>query len=271
MRTLIPVVLVVAAGVALAADANATGAGDGRASSGTLDLQMRLPGGEVYTEGSVTHVRLVTASGRILVDGEREVKPLLARRLAPGRYRLSTYQRGCSGTCETLDPPSARCSRSIAIHAGTTLALRLVLVYDRPHHRAVCTLIAPGSRNTTRHGAFEGMIGVMEVRPASIRLRRASLELGVIRESDSVALYTTTATRLYRRTTPLAIPLAAGTYRLLAAVRACTSDPGRCTDRVARVCERRVHVLPGQSALTRLRLHYAGKQDLGAPQCRLGT
>jgi hypothetical protein len=154
MRTLIPVVLV-AAGVALAAGASAADAGDGHASSGTLDLQLRPPGGEVYTEGSVTHVRLVSASGRVVVDREREVDPLLSRRLAPGRYRLDTYQRGCSGTCARLDPPSARCSRTIVIRAGTTLALRLVLVWDRPHNRAVCTLIAPGSRSETRHSAFE--------------------------------------------------------------------------------------------------------------------
>jgi hypothetical protein len=274
MHASITVLLMAGASIALATGASATGARDARVPSGRLDLQLRLPGGDPYTEGSVTHIRLTTASGRAVDDTDLDVKPLLSQRLAPGRYRLHAYQRDCQGTCERLgNTRTPGCTRAIVIRSGKTLALRHVLVYDQPNNRVVCTIIPPGRRGATpQPSASDGTLAVSELRPVIARLRRASIELAVARESDSVALYTSTTTSLYRRHTALSIPLVAGTYRLLGAVRACVSGPGRCISREVRFCERRVRVRPGVSGLTHLTVRYAAKPLHGAmAKCRLGT
>ena len=46
------------------------------------------------------------------------------RRLPAGRYRLTSFERPCSGNCSLLDPPTDRCSRRITIIAHGRTGVR---------------------------------------------------------------------------------------------------------------------------------------------------
>ena len=64
-----------------------------------------------------------------LVVAKRVHRPRfrMQRRLAPGRYRVISYQRPCDGNCGTLDPPTDRCARRVRILSGglTEVAVRV--------------------------------------------------------------------------------------------------------------------------------------------------
>ena len=70
----------------------------------------------------MSYVRVRGIRGKLVV-AKRVTRPLfrMQRRLAPGRYRVISYQRPCDGNCETLDPPTDRCARRVRIlSAGLT-------------------------------------------------------------------------------------------------------------------------------------------------------
>jgi hypothetical protein len=50
-------------------------------------------------------------------------------RLRPGTYRTTVAPRTCSGNCGQLDPPGARCSRTIALRAGDRVNARARIVW----------------------------------------------------------------------------------------------------------------------------------------------
>ena len=52
-----------------------------------------------------------------LVVAKRVNRPRfrMQRRLAPGRYKVISYQRPCDGNCGTLDPPTDRCARHVHV------------------------------------------------------------------------------------------------------------------------------------------------------------
>ena len=85
----------------------------------------------MYVEGSISYVR-VTDGTRTVLDsqlhgvGQRQVLDVA---LAPGTYRLTSYQRLCGGNCGTLDPPTDQCStefqiKGIGAQATVLIALR---------------------------------------------------------------------------------------------------------------------------------------------------
>src|ERR687898_967158 len=81
--------------------------------SGKLDFRRVMSGS--YIEGSVSVLRVRDARGTLVVDessGPR-VRWRVRRRLPPGRYRLTSFERPCAGNCSQLDPPTDRCSRRI--------------------------------------------------------------------------------------------------------------------------------------------------------------
>jgi hypothetical protein len=81
----------------------------------------------VPTEGSVSYVSVRNARGRGVLQAELRETANVASALVPGRYRLSTYQRTCSGTCALLDAPSHRCFRDVRVRAGRRLAARITV------------------------------------------------------------------------------------------------------------------------------------------------
>jgi D-alanyl-D-alanine dipeptidase len=100
-----------------------------QAAPGTLDLRESIDRSRgTYVEGSISYVRVRTSGGRQVV-GRRVHKPRfrMQRRLAPGRYRVISYQRPCEGNCGVLDPPTDRCARPIRILSGglTEVAVRV--------------------------------------------------------------------------------------------------------------------------------------------------
>ena len=77
-----------------------------------------------YFEGSYSYVRVESLAGekvieKRLLEGEK-FGPLrflstTTVRLAPGSYRLVSFQRPCSGNCGFLDPPTDTCSREMVV------------------------------------------------------------------------------------------------------------------------------------------------------------
>jgi hypothetical protein len=107
------------------------------AAPGTLDLRQSLDRSRgLYVEGAVSYVRVRSTRGRLVV-ARRVHKPRfrMKRRLAPGRYRVISYQRPCDGNCGRLDPPSDRCARPVRI---LSRGLTEVGVRVRPGRR--CTM-----------------------------------------------------------------------------------------------------------------------------------
>lgn len=100
-----------------------------QAAPGTFDLRESVDRSRgMYVEGSVSYVRVRSSGGRQVV-GRRVRKPRfrMQRRLAPGRYRVISYQRPCEGNCGLLDPPTDRCARPVRILSGglTEVAVRV--------------------------------------------------------------------------------------------------------------------------------------------------
>jgi hypothetical protein len=96
------------------------------AGNGFLVVDQQLEG-LIFTEGAFSFVRLETEGSGVVVErlvrDTRRTLPLLRRRLAPGRYRLTSHQRPCEGVCPAsgsggLDPPTAGCTTRFEIKAG---------------------------------------------------------------------------------------------------------------------------------------------------------
>jgi hypothetical protein len=71
----------------------------------------------LYNEGFVNRFRLSRSGHTVLFatgDG-------INRQVPPGKYRLSTSVRPCSGNCGHLDPPQNRCARGVRLRAGAVL------------------------------------------------------------------------------------------------------------------------------------------------------
>jgi hypothetical protein len=80
-----------------------------------------------YTEGSYSYVRVERPDGEDVLKerlgnerecSESECVSEIVLRLAPGEYRLASFQRPCDGNCGFLDPPTDRCDRLIEVRAG---------------------------------------------------------------------------------------------------------------------------------------------------------
>jgi hypothetical protein len=102
---------------------------------GRLVIRESLPAMPRYIEGSVSFLRVErTHSREVVVDGPvtegtqvRGRESLLSRAVAPGEYRVVSYQRPCDGNCQQLDPPVDRCNATLRVRAGETLTATVVL------------------------------------------------------------------------------------------------------------------------------------------------
>lgn len=100
--------------------------------------------GGMPIEGSVSYVVLRRKPGGTVLRAE--LRGDLATRavsapVGPGRYRISAYQRLCSGTCERLDAPSHGCGRDVRVPAGGSIRAAIRVRWtpanatDQPHCR----------------------------------------------------------------------------------------------------------------------------------------
>ena len=103
------------------------------ASPGKFHVQQVIaPGSPLPIEGSIPYVRIARADGSTVVQRRLNLTkrtPFADVRLAPGRYRLQSWQRTCDGNCGYLDPPSDRCSRWFRIHPGQMLKATITIRY----------------------------------------------------------------------------------------------------------------------------------------------
>jgi hypothetical protein len=74
----------------------------------------------MYTEGSLSYIRLEGTHG-VAVERQLDESNHSEFHFKPGHYRLSSWQRPCSGNCSHLDPPTERCSTTFDATAETPL------------------------------------------------------------------------------------------------------------------------------------------------------
>lgn len=117
----------------LAATALSAGCGGGGAYNATsadaAELRVVLlwdESGGLYAEGARSYISVETPTGEQRL--ELELMPTAkghegSVRLDPGEYRLLSWQRPCDGSCDSLDPPTDRCSVPFTVAPRTpTLA-----------------------------------------------------------------------------------------------------------------------------------------------------
>jgi hypothetical protein len=113
--------------------------------TGRLVVLKSLATGPIFTEGSLTHLRLVRRDGKVVVDGLRRADtldvPLLDRVVPPGAYDLTAVERPCDGNCGTLDPPvdTTRCHVEVIISAERTTRVSIVLRRGRANALSDCS------------------------------------------------------------------------------------------------------------------------------------
>jgi hypothetical protein len=123
----------------LAASAAAlAGCGGDDARPGTLTVDERWADGPHFIEGHVAFASIGEPDGRNIAHGStgppEDDRPILVRRLEPGRYRVSGYVRSCAPACppHPADPPSHICSATITVDGDTAVD------FVRDHDRLGC-------------------------------------------------------------------------------------------------------------------------------------
>ena len=131
-------VTVVLSVVALAACGNAPAAGP----RGTIRVVHAIEC--CYVEGAFTGVRIENEAGDQLLRRERQglalAGELATEAVRPGRYRVETWERPCSGSCDQLDAPTDRCTIDVTVAADATTDVRV-----RVAPGLGCVADAPGS------------------------------------------------------------------------------------------------------------------------------
>ena len=79
-----------------------------------------------YIEGSIWHLRVVGSAGDAVLDSDLK-DDHVSLQIAPGRYRLESYERQCDGNCGILSPPSDDCTSSVTAQARATVTVRVTL------------------------------------------------------------------------------------------------------------------------------------------------
>jgi hypothetical protein len=93
----------------------------------SLQVQHVLdPSAGVYVEGSIWHLRVVSSTGDGVLDTDLK-NDHVSLQIAPGRYRLESYERPCDGNCGLLDPPTDACTGSVTAKAGAMVTVRVTL------------------------------------------------------------------------------------------------------------------------------------------------
>lgn len=93
--------------------------------------------GAVPVEGFVSYVVLRRRPGNDVVRAELSGDGLRGVRapLEPGRYRISAYQRFCSGTCSQLGSPVLGCGRTVRVRPGRLVRAKIAVRFTDEHCR----------------------------------------------------------------------------------------------------------------------------------------
>jgi hypothetical protein len=93
--------------------------------------QVTSRGSPIPIEGAYSYVRVSRPDGSQVVRRRlTRGRPLATTMpLAPGRYRLQSWQRTCDGNCGYLDAPSDRCARWFRVERGRRLNARITVTY----------------------------------------------------------------------------------------------------------------------------------------------
>lgn len=130
-------VVVLCVGV-VAATALSNGSSD-RRSPGEISTRYVFSGSAIPIEGSVSYVvlRRRAPNGRLNTTVRAQLfdARALSASARPGRYRISAYQRICSGTCENLDPPSHGCGRNVRVSSGERVRATIEVDFSDEHCR----------------------------------------------------------------------------------------------------------------------------------------
>ena len=99
------------------------------AAPGTLDFRQAFAGRSLYTEGSISYMRVRRERGEVVVRRrvQHRVRFRMRRRIPPGRYVVVSFQRPCDGNCALLDLPTERCARRIRVHSGGLTEVRVTV------------------------------------------------------------------------------------------------------------------------------------------------
>lgn len=94
-----------------------------------VSILQKFVGTTSYTEGSLSYLSLADHDGDVLGEtdlmGRTDAIGRAELLLSPGTYQLQTWQRGCSGSCDELDPPSDECETELEVPASTPLSVRI--------------------------------------------------------------------------------------------------------------------------------------------------
>lgn len=82
--------------------------------------ERHVENGSAYIEGAYQYVVVKRRDGSVVFRA-RFSSGRVKRLLRTGSYRLASYTRTCSGTCDNLDPPSHRCSAGFRVKAPRRL------------------------------------------------------------------------------------------------------------------------------------------------------
>jgi hypothetical protein len=93
--------------------------------------QVIAKGSPLPVEGAIPYIRVVRLDGSTVLQRQLppRLKPSATVALAPGHYRLQSWQRYCDGNCSRLDPPSDQCSRRFTLARGQRLAATITVRY----------------------------------------------------------------------------------------------------------------------------------------------
>jgi hypothetical protein len=84
-----------------------------------------LKPGSLYIEGSFSYLR-AEQDGREVAKVKLEDSQA-ALRLAPGSYRLVSFQRPCDGNCGILDPPTDQCDLPVEVRPEEVITATITL------------------------------------------------------------------------------------------------------------------------------------------------
>lgn len=76
--------------------------------------------GEVFTEGAVPEIRLVSKTGTTISPARDHVDSPVFKHLEAGRYVLKAVLRPCDGNCGYLDGPVSPCRTVVHVPADAT-------------------------------------------------------------------------------------------------------------------------------------------------------
>jgi len=91
------------------------------AGAGHLRITQVRVGSALPTEGALSYIRIERAGGATVTEWRLPGSGKLTLTVAPGAYRLLSWQRACDANCGHLDPPSSRCARPFTLRNGEQL------------------------------------------------------------------------------------------------------------------------------------------------------